>query len=55
MILYFLATAANSFKFLHIVPEGLFGELRINIIFFFLIDLIFFSSSSAVGNQLFSL
>jgi len=54
--LYFFATLANSSKLLQTAPDGLFGELRINIKFFFLpIVLIFFSSSFAVGNQLLAL
>ena len=50
------AIFASSSKFLQTAPDGLFGELRISIKFlFFPTDLIFFSSSFPVGNQLFSL
>ena len=33
MILYFFAIIDNSFKFLQTVPDGLFGEFNIKIIF----------------------
>ena len=42
IILYFLATLANSFKFLQTAPDGLFGELSIKIKFFFFQFFLFF-------------
>ena len=49
--LYFFAIVAISFKFLQIVPEGLFGEFKNNNKFLFLIALILSSICFAVGNQ----
>ena len=54
-ILCFLATLANSFKFLLTKPDGLLGEFKNKIIFFDFNVFNFFSKIWAVGYLLFSL